>query len=537
MKTPARLLAILSLFLLARDAVASSYYLSPAGNDASPGTLAQPWQTIARLNQTVLHPGDAIFFEGGQIFTGNIVLSGSGSDANPVVIGSYGGGVATIDSNSGTAIYGENTGGFHIQQLNLTNSGTDGDGISFFTDSERRVKYPGIIINNVEIQGVPGDGISIGSWKAANPGWDFVMVSNVKVHECGEGMSTYGYTLPGVTSHAIGWLYVSDSEFYSNDSSGLVLCGAQKGVVEYCSFHDNQSTGGCWTWGASGITIQHCLSANNRNGGDGDGFGFDLDGGSQNCTIQYCLSYGNDTPGFVIFDYTQSAATRNNTIRYCISENDVRADDEWGSFEIFPWADTPIANCHIYNCVACLTSRGGTTGASGFEALGKESSSGYGSGRTVGCSFRNSVVYLDGPGDDLRFFTGNPGATQPREVEIQGNVYYSTEGRTAVVFDDTLYTNFEYWRWMNPGQETLKGRRTGLLVNPLFGNVGAAHAIQSPYLLGSLASYRPDPSSPCIDRGLNLKKLFRINPGEFDFAGHSLPANGTFAVGAFEAGI
>jgi len=529
------LLASVALQLLILTANASNYFLSPSGDDSNPGTVQQPWKSLAKVNQTLLHPGDGVYLEGGQSFTGNLVLTGTGSDGNPVVIGSYGQGIATIDSNSETAIYGENTGGFQIQDLKLINSGTNGDGIGFYTDRTKAVKYPGILINHVEISGVPGDGITVGSWNPANPGWTYVIASNVNIHECSEGMSTYGYTVPGTTTHAINWLYVSDSEFFNNDSSGLVVCGAKRGIVEYCSFHDNQSTGGCWTWGTSGITIQHCLSFNNLKGDGNDGFGFDLDGGSQNCTIQYCLSYGNETPGFVIFDYTQSAVTKNDTIRYCISENDARSDSEWGSFEIFPWADTSIANCHIYNCVAYLTTRSGTRCASGFESYGKESTTGYGSGRTVGCSFRNNVIYLDGPGTDLRLFTGNRGGILPREVEFQGNVYYSSQGGVAIYFNDHFYSDFENWRLMAPGQETLRGKNLGAFVNPLFSNLGTAHTLQNPYLLSALTSYQPTFSSPCIDRGLNLKKLFRINPGEFDFLGRSLPTNGPFGIGAFDA--
>lgn len=535
---------LLLLKLLGPNLGAASYYVSNNGNDTNPGTWDQPWKSIAKVNQTTLQAGDSVYFQGGEQFIGNMVLKGGGSSQNPVLIGTYGATNAIIDSQANPgepAIYGYNTGGFQIENLTLTNSGvgtngdslTNGYGIFFFADQKMPGKYPGIIMNNIEVAGNPATGISVGSWSPKNPGWDFVIVSNVYSHDNNEGMSTYGYTAAGVKpSYAIGELDVSASEFCSNSSSGLVICGARTGSVDSCSFHDNQSTGGCWTWGTAGITIQNCISHHNKKGDASDGFGFDLDGGSQDCTIQYCLSYSNDTPGFTIFDYPGSAQTVNNTIRYCVSENDVRNDGEWGSFEVFPYANTPIINCSIYNCVAYLTSRSGTNSASGFESYGRDLASWY-LGGIKGCSFRNNVIYLDGAGTDMRFFTGNVGATQPAEMMMQGNLYYSSQGETAIYFQDRLYSNFEYWRLLNPEQEKLHGKRTGLVTNPYFGSVGTASSVTDPSMLASVTSYRPSAWSACLSHGLNLKKLFKINPGETDFWGNALPTNGPVTIGAF----
>ena len=513
---------------------ATYYFVSPSGSDLNPGTAPLPWQSIAKVNATVFSPGDGVYFQGGEVFTGGIVLHGEGSNQHPIVIASYGSSHATIDSRSQTAIFGYNTGGFRLENLMFTNSGTSGYGIQFFTDSNNGQRHAGLVITNVEIAGMSKGGINIGSWQPSNPGWDFLSVGKVKSHDNEEGMSIYGYTGVGVTSRAIGTITVSSSEFSHNTNSGMVLCGAGGGMVEWCSFHHNQATGGCWTWGISGVTIQHSLSFCNLRGKSHDGFGFDLDGGTQDCTIQYCLSYGNDTPGFVIFDYPQSAMTRNNTIRYCISENDVRHNSEWGSFEIFPWGDTPIDHCSIYNCVAYLTSRSGTKILNGFEGYGRKNHTGYYSGRTLNCSFRNNVIYLDGAGAEMRFLTANIGATQPDQVAIQNNLYYSSQGVTALYYKNRLYRHFKTWRHSYPQQERVNGRRTGIVGNPSFTSVGTANTITSPAQLSSLPSYRPSAGSPCLHQGLNLQKLFGIYPGTSDFGGKSLPAGGPFPIGAFQ---
>src|SRR5580658_4669450 len=75
------------------------YCFSPAGSDdAGDGSAARPYQSIARANTLSLHPGDRVLFEAGKTFAGNFRLErDSGTARQPIVIGSYGAGRATID--------------------------------------------------------------------------------------------------------------------------------------------------------------------------------------------------------------------------------------------------------------------------------------------------------------------------------------------------------------------------------------------------------------------------------------------------------
>ena len=64
---------------------AMGYHVSPTGDDASPGSAAEPWQSIAKANSVDLKPGDQVLFEGGKTFDGTILLDGkdSGTSDNP----------------------------------------------------------------------------------------------------------------------------------------------------------------------------------------------------------------------------------------------------------------------------------------------------------------------------------------------------------------------------------------------------------------------------------------------------------------------
>ena len=86
--------------LLATDAGAAIYYVdADAGNDAwsglspnppSTGTVAGPWQSVAKVSSATLGPGDQVQFKCGQTFHGQLTIASSGASGNPVVFTEYG---------------------------------------------------------------------------------------------------------------------------------------------------------------------------------------------------------------------------------------------------------------------------------------------------------------------------------------------------------------------------------------------------------------------------------------------------------------
>jgi Concanavalin A-like lectin/glucanases superfamily len=76
---------------------APTYYVSPTGSDGNTGTSpALPWKTIAKVNAAATS-ASAILFQGGQTFYGTqLSPTVSGTASQPVQIGSYGNGLATI---------------------------------------------------------------------------------------------------------------------------------------------------------------------------------------------------------------------------------------------------------------------------------------------------------------------------------------------------------------------------------------------------------------------------------------------------------
>jgi hypothetical protein len=115
------------------------------------------------------------------------------------------------------------------------------------------------------------------------------------------------------------------------------------GLVDRCVAWENgalcnQTPGGpcgIWTAGSRRITIQRCESFRNRTGNAPDGDGFDLDGGSIECVLQYNYSHDNDGAGILVYTYPYAPwADRGNIVRYNICEGDAVKLGDYGAIHV-----------------------------------------------------------------------------------------------------------------------------------------------------------------------------------------------------------
>ena len=87
-------LGILAIYIfISNELSAKNYYVDPSSTvTITNGTITNPWKTIAQVNAgtTTLLPGDSVLFKKGQIFSGRLVISSSGSSTKSIVYSSYG---------------------------------------------------------------------------------------------------------------------------------------------------------------------------------------------------------------------------------------------------------------------------------------------------------------------------------------------------------------------------------------------------------------------------------------------------------------
>lgn len=84
-----KIISILVILLLVQISTASTYYISPSGNDGNSGTISFPWATI-NYARSILIAGDILYIRGGSYSEDHILWnSPSGSSGNPITIKAY----------------------------------------------------------------------------------------------------------------------------------------------------------------------------------------------------------------------------------------------------------------------------------------------------------------------------------------------------------------------------------------------------------------------------------------------------------------
>lgn len=421
------------------------------GDDFNLGTSqAHPWKTLAKVNNFTFHPGDKIFFKGGATFDGGLSFDANdfGTSINPITIGSYGTGRATINAGNNYGVYAHNAGGYRISGLNFLGTGrfkNTGDGISFYNDLAGNLKLAYVHIDNVDVSGFGKNGIAIGGWNKQS-GYRDVQITNTLAHGNGiGGILTYAEA-PNANQN----VYVGYSQVYSNSGisgdpnpteSGITLGSVNNATVEHSVADNNgwlndSNSGpvGIWTYDSNKVTIQYNESYSNQTAGRADGDGFDLDQNVSNSVMQYNYSHDNDGAGYLLAHAPDNQNHTSNVVRYNTSRNDGRKNSNAG---IAIWGR--VRNAEIYNNTIFVSPASvGTPRAvwmynSGIPDRDVSSLDVHNNiFRTIG-----KVRLIEVSTDQLDGATG---------LRFQDNDYDSTSGTFQVIWDNKSYSNIDAWR-------------------------------------------------------------------------------------------
>lgn len=490
----------LSAAVWSAPSAASHYYFSAAGNDLTGnGSLANPWQTVAKFNTLDLDPGDHVYFRAGDTFDGRLTLTSSDSGTNafgqliaPVTIQSYGGtndARAVIRSPATVeAFYAQNAGGIELRNLEFVNGGNystnSANGVRFESTSTRLgtlTHYQHIIVDNIVARGFRQSGLSLNA--VNNVGYDGVTVS---------GGEFYDNQYSGVNVAAANWtnllhrnLRINGVEAYNNPGRvgcsphcghGIVVSQVDGAVIENSVAHSNGMVAGAgnvgiWTWQANNVTIQHNVAYGNRSPLGADGGGFDIDGGVTNSVIQYNLSHDNEGAGYLLAQFAFANPMSQNVYRYNLSVNDGR--DSYGGITIWGASPSDVAKSAVFHNNTVIVDG------------------------NVAPNSRGPVWFLDGNHSDIslvnNIFVATNGAdliggtTTASKANFVRNAYW-TDG-SPVRIGGTTYTDIAQWSTLTQ-QERLNGHFVGLQADPKFLNdgtyrlSGASGLIDAGYMVG-----------------------------------------------------
>ncbi len=494
--------------------MAVTYYIGSAGDDKNSGTSQESaWGTMEKVNGTAFTPGDTIQFEGGKTFKGPLKLDNEkGTAEKRLIITSYGEGRATIDGADFHAIECNGTDYITIQNINVKGlgikTGQKFGGIGVKVDNAKFV-----IIDNVEAGGFRWAGVEIANCPDAR-------ITNVYAHDNGyagiRGKKSMERLYIG---HCRANHNPGDNDLNDISGSGIEVYNASDATIEYCEAGYNggdqtrkRGNGpvGIWIAHSSTTTIQYCIAHHNTNP-TGDGGGLDLDSESHHNIVQYNYCYDNKNYGIQLWQWgSKGQWLEKNIIRYNIFDN-VKKDSS-KSIWVGHNDDSPtgVRDNDFYNNL--VINENPTIGLQGKKIYDLR--------------FRNNIFinkfsssFLSGAKEDMNFI-------------FQGNCYWSSNGKFIIY---GKYSSIEEWANAT-GQEKINQKMVGMFADPQITYWADANEPRptDPTKLREMKAFRLLAGSPCIDKGLDLKKVFGIDAGKQDFFGNAIPSGVTFDMGSCE---
>jgi len=494
-----------------------TYYVSPDGDDFASGLSERnAWRTLDKVSSTTFQPGDRILLEGGKTLFGQVVLNGSGTKEEPIVLSSYGTGMPVIKTgeSEGAAVTLRNVGGWTIDGIEITSGASPEIGVwrggVLVSVDDATARLAGITIKDCYIHDIWGQmgGTRMRSsailvngrkWSKDMDTVPFVLSDVLIEGNRIERVDKTGIVTDGVRDG----LVVRGNYMDDLGGDGIIVSDAYRGLIERNEIHRSclrsgyldlpgddgwwPHTAACWLANCEETVMQYnAVYDTGREPKNGDGEAYDFDFGCKRCVLQY--NYSKENNGFLLLMYD----IEDNIARYNISEND---------------------KTHL------------------FQIQG---------GMEEGSLIHNNVFYVDHGTLDLDFFLGNVTDGDLRSPEQLGarfvnNVFYATgQGRFRSVYskrmDETTFafdeeakakypagTMFENNCYYGPWKNGLPDDSDALLEDPMFMGPGSG-----------VHGYALMSGSPCIDAGLSVG-----GGGKMDFFGSPL-SDGKDDVGAVE---
>jgi hypothetical protein len=505
----------------------TTYYVSPGGRDNAAGTSASaPWQSISRLNQQTLRPGDRVLLQGNATHYGTIIVNAneSGDAKNPVVISSYNG-RATINSGNTRAVEVVDGSGVAIDNLNLRGAGmyaNGGSGIWIHSSNPNKL-MKNIRVSNVDVSGYGYYGLKMEA-PNSNSRFQDVRIEYASFHDSLEGGLWINGTVNNINKnvyigHVYAWNHPGNGSGTKVTGNGIFVADVDGALIERSAAHDNGANGkapvGIWVAGSNRVTIQNCESYNNKTNAATDGGGFDFDWDVTNSTMQYNYSHDNDGPGYLICG--DNHKSDRNTIRYNISQNDARRNGHGAIYVYGNASNIKINNNTVY------MSPTGNDSSTAFDAW----TNGFGNQYNI--DVRNNIFYTTG---GVKLVQADAAFANNSSNGFFGNNYYSGGSGFNISWAGRTYGNVESWR-KGSGREKINGMRVGYQGNPRLQGVGKGGKVGNANNLASaLSAYKLQKKSPLINNGVNPNST--LSSASSDFFGGKLPKKGRYDIGANE---
>ncbi|MFJ9892062.1 carbohydrate binding domain-containing protein [Streptomyces sp. NPDC091280] len=331
----------------------TAYYVDCSASSNGTGTSGSPWNSLTGPNATTFGPGDQLLFKRGTTCTGTLHPLGSGSaSGGSITISAYGTGALPIIAGAGAtdAVYLYNQQYWEISNLEITNTGAVKGanarrGVYVVLDNYgtgTHYKISNLSVHDVngnqskEVDGSAGILFAVIGTTTASAFADVDIDGNTvaDVARSGINMSSTWLCRPSIGCNNPAWtpwtgVVVQNNTVHDTDGDGIVVQMSQDAVIEhnvvYNAAKAGSSNAGIWAWDSDGTVIQYNEAyGTQKNSGNNDGQGFDVDYGQDGTIVQYNYSHDN-AGGFILFCGCGGGShlSSNAAVRYNVSENDL----------------------------------------------------------------------------------------------------------------------------------------------------------------------------------------------------------------------
>lgn len=447
-------------------------------------------------------PGDQILFQRGMTFTGQFAPGGSGTSSSRIVIDATGTGWSPIINGNGAvngAIYLRNREYWTINNLEVTNIGSDPSCDGIYVRGSTGGTLTGIRISNCYVHNTGANGISVATeWADANTRFDLVEILNNSVKwTAARGIEVHNYhyvlstTTPDKTKYSTN-VYIRGNYLEGTDLNGIVVWGAaaqtviEGNTLNACSDVD-YGQGMFISYSDDAVIQDNEVYGTHYNGTEVDAGGIGIDYHTLRAVVQYNYVHDNDLSGIAVMANYADAQhyVKDCIIRYNISEHNGINTAYYLNAEFR--VTGPVENLQVYNNV--FVTKSGTPA----RMITTTSWGGY----PISVFYKNNVFYH----------------------QASGIYYFDPATPTAQTFDyNVFYPN-------HPASEPADAHKLTsdpLFVNPNSGGTG----------LNTVDGYKLRAGSPALNSGTTIS-----GNGGFDYWSSTL-YNGSPERGAYEgAGV